>query len=121
MKIVNILNNKGEIYDLQPDCLNLIHFSSGRLILPKVSHLSQLKIVFTELGKYYIDGGEHLIRLGSTEGKVCSLYAGISGYDTQPTFLFSPEKNKWFIISQGDFIFYSEEELKNKDFYNNNS
>lgn len=116
MQVIPTIQNKQNVYELAPESINLVHFNKGRFILPKMVNLAQLRIVFTEPGTFYIDGGDYPICLGEVQEKLCMVEAGVPGYDTQPCFLFTPEKNKWFIISQGNFIFYTDEQAQQIEF-----
>ncbi len=108
MNIVEQFENQTKTYELKYESINLIYFKTGNLFLPKIDKLCKLQVVFVESGSFTIEGDKYPIVLGEIKGMKIQIEVGSVGFDTQPLFIFSPEKNSWFIVSAGNFIFLDD-------------
>lgn len=102
---------------LAPQRLNIILAEKGNLYLPEASTESiWLQILFTEKGSFTIVGGEKEICLGNSHGhtvtttpdKSVQTRPGDAAFDTQPQFIYVPEKKCWYCLTQGCLIFPEE-------------
>lgn len=102
---------------LAPQRLNIILAEKGNLFLPEASTESiWLQILFTEKGSFTIYGGKKEICLGNFQGrsvttnpdKAVQTRPGEAAFDTQPQFIYVPEKQFWYCLTQGCLIFPEE-------------
>ncbi len=102
---------------LQPQRLNIILAQEGNLYLPEASTESiWLQILFTEKGSFTIFSKEKEICLGNFHGpsvttnpdKSVHTRPGEPMFDTQPQFIYVPEKKFWYCLTQGCLIFPKE-------------
>lgn len=102
---------------LRPQRLNIILAEEGNLFLPEALKESiWLQILFTEKGFFTIFGGEKEICLGNFQGckvttypdKSVQIRPGKAAFDTQPQFIYVPEKEAWYCLTEGCLIFPSE-------------
>lgn len=112
MQGIIVKENKKGIYKLLSNRINILTMTKGKLILPECEKLTQIKLMFTEQGEFLIYSEQHKIKLGITENKYWGFNPGFPGYDSQPTLIFIPEKNFWYIHSQGNALIYTEEQVK---------
>lgn len=110
MELVNLQKSIEEKCLLQDNKINVITFKRGLIYFPVVTALTQLKVVFTESGRYIFDGIETMICLGNCKERCAEFVAGKAGVPCQPTFVFVPEKNTWFLLTEGNVIFYNHPE-----------
>ncbi len=115
MNLVTIYEDGFHEYQLTPEAINLVVFSKGILYLPKMKNLCQLKIIFMSPGNFLINSGNLKIELGNMIGSTIAFEIGKGGFDTQPNFLFNPETQKWYMISQGMAIFFDDELTAQKE------
>jgi hypothetical protein len=106
-------------FDVQllPQKLNIILAEKGNLFLPEASIESiWLQILFTEKGSFTIFGGKKEIYLGNAHGhnvttnpdKSVQTRPGEAAFDTQPQFIYVPEKQAWYCLTQGILVFPEE-------------
>ena len=102
---------------LAPQRLNIILAEEGNLFLPEASTESiWLQILFTEKGSFTIFGDNKEICLGNFHGcsvttnpnKSVQTKPGEPTFDTQPQFIYVPEKQAWYCLTQGLLIFPEE-------------
>lgn len=86
-------------------CLNIIDCTEGEIILPLVSKICLLEILFIETGVFKISAHGKDIRLGSCQDNYVTTRPGEVGFDTQPRFLYSDKKNEWFCLTPGLLIY----------------
>ena len=89
---------------LKPNHTNIIQFDSCDLYMPIVNGMCQLQIIFTEEGEYRIYGCGKMFKIGKEKALSILITPGSMGSDTQPVFVFLPNKDYWQIISFGNFI-----------------
>lgn len=111
LNLNKIKENKINIYKVKEDCFNLIYAKKGKIILPHVDYLCQLRLLFINEGDFEISAeNDKSFKIGLLEGKIISHHVGKPGYDTQPSFVFIQEKGYWVIISIGLINFKETEE-----------
>ena len=102
--------NVYKFYYLKEDCINIIDFDQGDLIFPKLDRLCMIQLAFVNAGEFNLvcDGKDHFCRekflLGTKYYKKISTCPGTPGFDCQPSFMYIHKKNKWFVLSQGQFV-----------------
>ena len=89
MEVVKVFENNSNVYEMTPEAINLIHFKEGVFLMPKMPNLCQLRIVFTEHGKFVLDASPYEFQLGDCVGRFIEILLGECGMETQPCFLFS--------------------------------
>jgi len=115
MELVNLQKSIEQKCLLEDNKINVITFKRGLIYFPVVAALTQLKVVFTESGRYIFDGMESMICLGNFKERCVEFFAGQAGVPCQPTFVFVPEKNTWFLLTEGNVLFYNNPEEAYKE------
>lgn len=106
------------MYELHTDKLNIIVSNKGKLILPMVNKLSWIKVLFTEEGPFYFDAQQVSVGIGSKFSQWVHVLPGQVGFDTQPSLVYVPSKNKWFFLGGGNILLYDHntiQELKDEN------
>jgi hypothetical protein len=101
MKPKIIRENHVKNYKLHPGYINIIQFSEGRLVFPEPDKMVQLQLYFTKEGKFELDAGNNKLKLGTYEDHIIEHQPGIGGMETQPSFIFLPNENRWLILTIG--------------------
>lgn len=112
MEILAIDCNDENVYELKEDRVNVIMATEGKLIMPTVSKLCSLKILFTEEGNFYIDAQLAEVGVGFKFSRWVELLPGRMGCDTQPEFVYIPHKNKWTMLGQGNIVLHDAEPIR---------
>lgn len=107
MHICTFPHDKFDVH-LQSLRLNIILAEQGNLFLPEATESTWLQLLFTEKGSFTILGGDKEIFLGNYHDKSVMTSPGEGAFDTQPQFIYVPEKQAWYCLTQGCLIFPSE-------------
>lgn len=95
---------------LQPEVTNIILAKECHLTLPEVKELTQLKVLLTaKSGDAHFYSSEP-IHYGNLQGKHLMLNPGFPEAETQPTFVYLPQKKAWWLVGNGIAIFLDEGE-----------
>ncbi len=113
MDLHEIFINEDGHYYLKNNCINIIYASSGKLFFPDTTQLSQFKLLFIEEGSYLLHSKIYDIKLCDYSSRYMGIDPGQGGCDTQPSFIYVPSKQAWFVLSWGNFIIYTEREGNN--------
>jgi len=86
--------------------VNIILGTEGILKLPDPDEKNLwLKIVFMDIGNFYIDGNGKKIKLGNFEAYWVITRPGQGPFDTQPEFLWFKKRDIWIAMTGGNLEF----------------